>query len=820
VAYLNDLQWARGGTVDLLAETLRQRSAPDAVSGLILLASYRSDEVAGRPMASLIDASAADPLARTVELRPLDEREVATLLRSMLGVSGLPSGLADRVAEASGGLPFFVEEILRDLLEAGRLGEANFRGADLTFDAAASFRRRSSRASPAEAAVLNVLAVCGRPADPDVIRRVASLSHRAAHDALATLGERQMTIAVPGERERYNLAHDRMRETLYAALSTEARERLHLSLARALGSGLEESDRGELLFETVGHYEQARPGLEDPGERIAVARLMLRAALATSAAGAFAAGASYLGRARELLGENAYKREYSLALGADHALASTLIPLGRVDEAMTVARRIVANATGVLDAAPGYEALILAHTARNEYREAIRTGKDVCATLGLPLPERPSLRHIASDIGRVLWRVRRLTDEQLASLPPIQDERAKRLIRIMTSMTGCSYVTEPNLWPILVSRCLGLMLEYGRGPTHALLFAWFANGISAAGLHKTAVRFTRLGVRLMDAPDGVAALPRLHHAMGQFLSHWRDPLARSVEWCRSGVAAGEKVEDAEFAGYCHMGWAKGSLDAGEPLAQVQKVALDALFTIRASGQKGTEQMHRPTTAALEVLLAAAPPDDLRTIEYLAPPLSPLSNAQNGFRLFEVARLRVLFRLSFAPEGAGGSKRHLASDLLRVMKVGLPVTFYGTIAHVFATLGWLRDARALPPWNPKRLIFMARALVARRALRRWARWCPPNYEHRSLLADAEWFRTIGRSWKARRTFERSIAAARTHGFTQDVALGNELLAEMLLERGDLTATRPHARAALAAYSRWGATAKVQDIKVRYATSLAD
>ncbi len=813
VAYVNDLQWAREGTTDLIAAILRQRFEVEKESGLCLLGSFRIDDPGERPLARLLASSSSRGSIKLVELNPLEDLHVAELLKSMLGLSELPEGLAARVAEASGGLPFFVEEILRDLLEEGRLallqgatawGAAEALG--LRFDAAASFLKRTARVSSEERQVLDVLAVCGRPAEPGVVASVTGLSAPVVAEALSVLTEKQMVVAVAGARERYNLAHDRMREALYASLAEDVRSALHLGLARSLALGLDPEERGETLFETVGHFEQAlrllpRAMGEGMAERTAVARLHLRAALATNATGAFKSGVSYLERAKALLPQGAFEREYALALAIEHALASTLIPLGRIDEALATADRIVANAKSVLDEAPGWEARILGYTARNEYPKAIAAGLEICGRLGLSLPASPTLLDIAAKVAEVLWRLRGRTDEDLVSLPRITDERAIRLIRIMTSMNSGAYVTRPYLWPILISHTFILTLRHGRGPTHALRFAWFATALCAVGLYRTAIRFERLSTRLMDAPEGAAFLPKLHHAMGQFLSHWREPMARSVEWCRTGLAMGERVEDAEFTGYCHMGWAKASLEAGEPLAEVRKTCLDALETIRAAGQRGTEVMHQPTLGAVEFLMGLTPLPEGFADD--ANGGADLSNAQNGFRLLDKARVLCFFRKP--------ASLSLGDDLIRVTTIGLPASFYFSVAHYFAAMGWLLTARSSGASAWTKLGALWRVSKVRWTLSRWSRSCPQNFEHRALLVEAEWLRTLGRRKRAVRKYEEAVAAAREHGFLQDAALASELLAELFSESGRGEEAAPHRQAALEGYGAWGADAKVRGLQ---------
>jgi hypothetical protein len=255
-----------------------------------------------------------------------------------------------------------------------------------------------------------------------------------------------------------------------------------------------------------------------------------------------------------------------------------------------------------------------------------------------------------------------------------------------------------------------------------------------------------------------------------------------------------------------MGWAKARLEKGDPLAEVRVTTLDAHETIRGSGQIGTEVMHRTTLEAVDALMGLAPLPEAGDGD--AAGAAELSNTQNAFRLLDRARLLCFFRTS------GGTA--LGRELLKVSEVGLPATFFLSIAHVFACLGWMLEARRGGAF--RRLACLARVRLALGRIRRWARVGPYNFEHRSLLVEAEWLRSTGRAGRSLRRYEEAIAAAIDHGFIPDAGLAHELAAEMLVERGDARAARPHVLAARELYRAWGADAKVADVKARYARLL--
>ena len=74
------------------------------------------------------------PDARRLRLSPLSEREVALMVGSLLNRRPAPPQLARRVHRASGGMPEYVEEVVRDLVEAGMVRVRSLDGNRLEWD--------------------------------------------------------------------------------------------------------------------------------------------------------------------------------------------------------------------------------------------------------------------------------------------------------------------------------------------------------------------------------------------------------------------------------------------------------------------------------------------------------------------------------------------------------------------------------------------------------------------------------------------------------------------------------------------------------------
>lgn len=59
-------------------------------------------------------------VASEIALHPLDENESSTLISNLLNIKGLPQSLKDQITGRAGGNPFFIEEVVRSLIDVSR----------------------------------------------------------------------------------------------------------------------------------------------------------------------------------------------------------------------------------------------------------------------------------------------------------------------------------------------------------------------------------------------------------------------------------------------------------------------------------------------------------------------------------------------------------------------------------------------------------------------------------------------------------------------------------------------------------------------------
>ena len=118
VLILDDLHWAATPTIRLLSHLVR---APEQ-SALLILGTYRESElVRGSPLAEALPDLRRDHAFERISLAGLDEQSVGQLIESSAGIAP-PQALRHAVHARTEGNPFFIEEIARDLTEAGAAG--------------------------------------------------------------------------------------------------------------------------------------------------------------------------------------------------------------------------------------------------------------------------------------------------------------------------------------------------------------------------------------------------------------------------------------------------------------------------------------------------------------------------------------------------------------------------------------------------------------------------------------------------------------------------------------------------------------------------
>jgi DNA-binding SARP family transcriptional activator len=289
---LEDLHWADRPTLLLLRHLAR---APQSAR-LLILGAYRSNERPSDGFAAALAEFRREHLVTQIALGGLRELETAELIRIRSGQSPSSAFVHALHAETEGN-PFFIEEIVRHLGEAGveleDAGGAVLRRFGLPEGVKEVIARRLSRLDAQSVQWLRVAAVIGRVFDGSLLERVLAFNDDEFLSAL----EQALTAGLVAESEtapgHYSFSHALIRETLYDGTSGARLARIH----RAVGSALEEEGAERHLSALAHHFTRT----SDPRDFERAIGYATRAGEQASAMLAHEEAADHYARALEVL---------------------------------------------------------------------------------------------------------------------------------------------------------------------------------------------------------------------------------------------------------------------------------------------------------------------------------------------------------------------------------------------------------------------------------------------------------------------------------------------------------------------------------------
>ncbi|HEU4864673.1 MAG TPA: adenylate/guanylate cyclase domain-containing protein [Actinomycetota bacterium] len=311
IALWEDIHWAEPAFLDCVNHVVDwSRDAP-----IMMLCTARPEFLDGRA-----DWGGGKLNASTLLLRPLEPKDSAELIANLLGGAGLADEALDRITEAAGGNPLFVEQLLSMLIDDGMLirqdgswtASGDLSSVRIPPSVAALLGARLERLSDDERRTIECAAVIGKEFFAGAVRHLLpeALGTSSTELILSLVRKdlvRSERSAVLGE-DSFRFRHILIRDAAYQAIPKERRAELHEGfadwIARRGGERAEEAD--EIVgyhLERAFRYREALGPLDDDARELG-----RRASERLAAAGQRALGrhdrqavANLLGRAASLL---------------------------------------------------------------------------------------------------------------------------------------------------------------------------------------------------------------------------------------------------------------------------------------------------------------------------------------------------------------------------------------------------------------------------------------------------------------------------------------------------------------------------------------
>jgi class 3 adenylate cyclase len=271
VVVIEDIHWADPAMLDMLEELA------DRVEGPVLfICPSRPELTARRPGwgGGRRDVS-------SISLEPLTTADADKLIALLLSIEDLPPSVHARILERAEGNPFYLEEIVRQLIDAGQIVRAGQRWravaeiADVTIPdtVQAVLAARIDLLPSEDKRAVQLASVIGRVFWTGPLQRLLDAPPDDVEDALDRLQDRGLVVArmsstIAGQRE-CAFKHVLTRDVAYETLPRRDRAAAHVTVARWIEETAGERWREfvELIaYHYATGYEQLRARGDDEGD--------------------------------------------------------------------------------------------------------------------------------------------------------------------------------------------------------------------------------------------------------------------------------------------------------------------------------------------------------------------------------------------------------------------------------------------------------------------------------------------------------------------------------------------------------------------------
>jgi class 3 adenylate cyclase/predicted ATPase len=338
LALFEDAHWIDPTSLDLLSRTIERLQN----LRVLTVVTFRPEFVA--PWVGRAHVTA-------LSLNRFRRSQAVTMIDQITSGKALPAEVLDQIVAKTDGVPLFVEELTKSVLESGLLREENgayVLAARLTPLAIPStlhdsLTARLDRLSPVKE-IAQIGAAIGREFSYDLLEAVSPIKAEALQEALRQLMEAELIYGrgTPPEAS-YLFKHALVQDTAYGSLLRSRRQHIHSDIARALKERLSHEQSAPAVI--AHHFTEAGLAEQAASYWLAAAELALSQSAPTEAERHASAGLALIPLMQE-----GHDRD-ALNLGLLVARANALVPLKSISAPETLAALNAAKQ--LLDAGAG-----------------------------------------------------------------------------------------------------------------------------------------------------------------------------------------------------------------------------------------------------------------------------------------------------------------------------------------------------------------------------------------------------------------------------------------------------------------------------------
>lgn len=478
ILVMEHLHWADEAALDLL-QTLISDTSNQAT---LFVATDRDDLETRKVTNMLKKLHALEVTVTHFHLKNLDEESTTSMIADILQIDpSFATPIASLVFSRTKGNRYFIELFLQALVGGDFLrynGEVSPRWSCDTDEIRVEFgdtiadavKANISRLPDDVLKTLRYASCLGSKLDEDILGHLTGKTPSVVASCLDLAATMGLLIHPPGTQRGWMFASNPIQDATLGLIPNDELEDFHYRIGRRLWRCFNLEELDENIFVVVGQLMAGSKFILEERERIAVAKLCLRAGERSVYMSSFQSAFVYLVRGIELLGTQCWRDNYSLSLEMYNAAVEVAFCAGCFDDVHSFVGEVLMHAACFDDTLRAHAAKVYTLGSSGFGQEAIAYGLKVLLDLDESFPVRPNLLRIFIELQRIRRRLRARTSESLLRLPLMENGRKLAAMQILNQVFLYTFLHQQELAPLIGFRMVSLSLDFGLSATSCLGF--------------------------------------------------------------------------------------------------------------------------------------------------------------------------------------------------------------------------------------------------------------------------------------------------------------------------------------------------------------
>jgi predicted ATPase/class 3 adenylate cyclase len=823
VVFLDDLQWTDSLSISLLKNILTN----DEIKDILIIGAYRDNEVTVGHVFLQFKMEIQDLgiIPNEISVENLTYDDVLHFVEDSLGHSDKPlNDLASLVHKKTGGNALFVNQFVKSIYNNEMLYfESDTRTWKWDEEKVLRFN--------IEGDIVNLLLVTVNKLKIDTIAvlKLASCIGNKFH--LSTLvqitGNEQDTVyknlkpainiglIIETREGTMYFVHDRVQQAIYSLTDDAEKGKFHLEIGRLILENTPEEHLRDSIFDIVNQFNFAKELIVETDERKKCCELNFMAGNRSQNATAYFVALQYYENALEFLEPDAWHGRYSYASNLYWQAAVAANQCNRPERFNELIEVLDRNATETHDIIKIANIKLQHVIAENDYKKVLEIGLEILNRIGIKIKAKPSQIDVLIGYIRTNMRLGKFSDEQIAALPKIEDEQLITTMAILHHVSLAAYFIEPNMVPLIMFKLIQLTLEKGLGPKSPFAFVVFGY-INIAYMNKMekGIKMGELGYKLSKIVNVENQIASLKQVYNTFISHWMMHLGDAIPDLENGFKKGLETGDFEFTSITGQLIIYWKFYAGEPLERVLRRG--ELLSLQIGPLNQVMQIERIKLFRQSVLCFIEGVEDYNILKGPIYDETKVNfTKEPAFDLYyhNVNAQKKLLAMTFNEDEIAW-KFCCQEKAFMIPVKGSPTEI---LFYFYENLSITPIYHTRSRSEQKKLLKICRKNI--KFINGLLKFSSVNYKHRHDLMLAEYLQLTGENDEASKIYSSAIRFAQENKFMHDEALAWERAGHFYKSIKRMEVVSFYYTNAYKTYSRWGALAKLEQMKQRYRSYLS-